>query len=647
MAALLIGFLDRQQSPRATLRLMMVGTVAMALTHLVADSIAGWSLAVLAILVLIAFIEGASIAVHPDAPMVAHFCGTIAATAIIEGPTPGRALQATVAVLVAGAGQILATALSVRFSGQIREFTLVATEIDEIAEALAAMASGPNPVDPDRRAQAVMDAAARHMTTTRRALLRSDLEQRVVELLALVLWAAERVRLEAKALVQAHSAGALPPDVDPGELAPQLRGARATLTRAADALRGKGATRDTALADLLLTTPDRWLRADHMAPALADLVAGTVAVCQERPVRGPGQATGWREWAARSRAAVTRGSLSFLLGRRIALAVLAAMLAATGLGLSHASWASNSVLSVFRPDAGATLSRIAARTIAVTAAGVVVVVVAAAAGGDRAWLFSMVALMMLISYWLGPTNYGIFGFAITVTVLLILAVTGADPLEIAKARWADTVVGCAVAVVVAFMMPVWRIQGLPASVAGLCRDLAAWLTRIGDTVSPAGPGAPSIALPGAGTGAADVTEVRVLGARVRDQVSDNLATFQVARFEPQAGVPVARLRMVFGELRLCAQAALAAENLIVRGWGGTDGHVPERLARNAACDASAIADLIQPTGSNRSPTATLEPNSEVGSPGSLAAALAAAAKHARTARRLVEGELAGSSNPDP
>lgn len=592
MAAMLVGFLDRQQSPRRTIRVMSAGTIALATTQLVANVLGPWPVLILALVVAIAFAEGASAGLDADAPIIAHFCGTIAATAAVTGSHAGPPGATAAAVLAAGALQTGLTWLSGRIDPRVREFGLVAHELDLIAAALDQLARDPDPRHPGPATRAHQESASRNMTATQRAIDRSDLSARMVELLTLVLWGADQVRIEARALA-AHGVAGTSPTVDavPAavSLSRQLHHTAATLRMGAQVLEQRGQARQRAATVLLESQNSQWLAGTHLAAARADFVAGVVQLTAEDPVRvGPSQPPAAR---AAITAALVPGSLSFRLGARIALSSLVAMLAAAGLGITHASWASNAVLSMLRPDGGATLPRIAMRAVAVSCAALTVVGVALAGDGRRVWLLAAMALAIYAGYWLGPVNYGVFGFTITVAVLMILAATGSDPLEIAQARWLDTLVGCAVALVAAFAMPVWRIEALPSTLAGASSALSDWLVTIARAAAdPAGH--------------RDIEALLRAGARVRDRVSDSLAVTALARLEPPGRMPIARLRLVLLNLRASAQSALAAEHLLVHG------SEPSPAAADIALRAGAVAaDLanalgrVGPGGMSRRPEA--------------------------------------------
>lgn len=579
MAAMLVGFLDRQQSPRRAIRVMSAGTMALAGTQLLANLLGPWPVLILVLVVVIAFAEGASTGLDPDAPIIAHFCGTIAATAAVTGSHAGPVGATAAAVLAAGAVQTALTALSGRLVPKVREFGLVAAELELIALALDRIAESPDPLRPDPAARERQEAASRRMTATQRDIGRSDLSAHLVELLTLVLWAADQVRIEARALALHGNAGTAPapaPDQVGLPLPEQLHATAATLRAGARVLQLHGRERAQAVALLLDAPGDQWLAGPRPAASRADFVAGIVQLAREEPVRvGPVSRRGVPVAVA---AALVPGGLPFRLGARIAGAALLAMLSATWLGIAHASWASNSVLSMLRPDGGATLPRIALRALAVSGAALTVVGVALAGDGRRSWLLVAMALAIYAGYWLGPVNYGVFGFAITVAVLMVLAATGADPLEIALARWLDTLVGCAVALLAAFLVPVWGIQAMPATVAGAAGALADWLASIGRAAGQP----PEMRNPDA---------VRRAGAQLRDRVSDCVAVFALARLEPAGAIPVAQLRLVLANLRASGQAALAAEHLLA--LGAVAPAPAAAIAVQAAEVAAEVASAVQ------------------------------------------------------
>jgi hypothetical protein len=630
IAALFIGVMDRQKSPRLTVRVMGVGTVAMAATHLVADSLAPWPLTVLLILVVIAFAEGASLAMHPDAPQVLHYCGTIAATALVVRPEAGGAALNTVVVLLAGGLQTLATALAWRFIPTVREDEAVAAQVALVADSLAALAATADLRAPDPSARSLAERAARQATAVQRVVARSDLATYRVELLTVVLWATEQARLAGRAASVVGSVAGGRDGGGAGEARRQLSATAATLRLGAGALAARGPARESAVEALLSTTESQWFQAAPLRPALADFQSSVLQLVREDPERVAPARAGAEEWRRRVRVAVTPGSLSFRLGLRIAVAAAAAMAVALGLGLVRASWAGNAALSIFRPDTGGTLPRIVLRAAGASAAAGVVVALALASGPNRGWMLLCMALAVYLAYWLGPTNYGLFGFAMSLSILMVLSAMGADPVVMAIGRCLDTLVGCAVCVAVAFLLPVWRVEQLPATLARSCRSLAGWLEAIaGQLAEP--------------ERERRLPPVRRQGELTRDLLSDTAAMLRVARTEPRRSVPVARLSLVFAHLADAAQATVAVEN--VMRLGSPADRASAAGARAAAGSMRACADAIDsppgqdrtPPGQDRTPPGQALESADGATPGAAGAAVAAVLEHADEALRVASG----------
>src|SRR5919109_3810266 len=124
------------------------------------------------------------------------------------------------------------------------------------------------------------------------------------------------------------------------------------------------------------------------------------------------------------------------------------------------------------PNGGGTLHRALLRAggtliggavcvlIVVTVANPLVLVVLAAA-------FTVVAMSLL------RVHYGLFTALVTPLSILLVAATTPGSLGVVGYRVGDILVGCAIAVVVGFLvLPSWERRAVPETVAGLVRALA-------------------------------------------------------------------------------------------------------------------------------------------------------------------------------
>lgn len=116
-------------------------------------------------------------------------------------------------------------------------------------------------------------------------------------------------------------------------------------------------------------------------------------------------------------------------------------------------WLTMTIAIVLRPDFSATFHRGILR-IAGTMAGLVL-----ATGlfrfphsGETAEIV-LLAVFAFLLRWIGPANYGIFVTAISALIVLLLAITGVNPAEAIEARAVNTVIGGAIALAAYSLWP--------------------------------------------------------------------------------------------------------------------------------------------------------------------------------------------------
>jgi uncharacterized membrane protein YccC len=124
---------------------------------------------------------------------------------------------------------------------------------------------------------------------------------------------------------------------------------------------------------------------------------------------------------------------------------------------AHAFWIPLTVAVVVRPEYGAVLARSVHRLTG-TVVGVIAVAVLLALTSSPAWIAGIAALSLGLAALGAPRLYGLAVVGITGSALLSVALTapaGLDP----WARLLDTVLGCAIAIVVGVLA--WPRRGLP------------------------------------------------------------------------------------------------------------------------------------------------------------------------------------------
>ena len=534
VAALLVGILDLRQPFRPRLWTMAIGTLSLAGTTLFTETFGFLPGVIGVLLVAIAFTEGAGIAVHRDVPVVMQLNGIIVATALLEPRSAVGGVSAALVVLAAGSVQTVASALdSWRVRGR-HEAEVTAKAVEEVASALRQAATG------DRRGALALERSARTMTAAQRTVTDGGSSATGLVELGRTLQIVDRLRVAGMAIVLGGG------PVDETDV---LR-----LTQLADAV-------------------DRQVVGLGIRPVHADVSA--------RRSSAEHDSGGVVRRRRTVRHALRPGALAFRFGIRLAVAALLAAAVGATAGLVHASWAVTACLSVLRPDGGPTLGRIGLRAVATSAAALVVVGEAALLG-DRPVAFAVMAVAFsFLMFWLGPTNYGLYGFFITVAVLSMLALASGDPRSMALGRWVDTLVGCAVALVAAFAVPAWRGRQVPDALATCCAALSREFTSLSVAVRTT-------------AGARDLAAVRTAGRATRDAITDALTTFNVAELEPGGRGSRPPLRSAFEEVRSCARMGVLAEDLMARGHPAR-----ERAARLATETASELQGAA--VGKRRTP----------------------------------------------
>jgi uncharacterized membrane protein YccC len=74
---------------------------------------------------------------------------------------------------------------------------------------------------------------------------------------------------------------------------------------------------------------------------------------------------------------------------------------------------------------------------------------------------ALIALFTFLMRWIGPSNYGIFGVAISALVVLLIAIAGTSPKEVIQARATNTVLGGVFALAAYAAWPSWERNRLP------------------------------------------------------------------------------------------------------------------------------------------------------------------------------------------
>ena len=229
---------------------------------------------------------------------------------------------------------------------------------------------------------------------------------------------------------------------------------------------------------------DRGVRPGADRVALGRRLAAAVRRPDAYPVRRPGHELEFGRPPARTllRQAVTPGSHALLVVTRVGVAALVAGFIGAGLGLAHAYWAiAAAVLVLYQGlDWTRTWYKGVQRT-AGTCAGLVLAAALLTAQPAGLWLMAALMLLQFAIEVSVIRNYALAVVFITPTALLIASRGGAVPGagQLVVARGADTVLGCAVALVVFRLLARHAVAGwVPKAVAGTLDAVATTLAYL-------------------------------------------------------------------------------------------------------------------------------------------------------------------------
>lgn len=242
---------------------------------------------------------------------------------------------------------------------------------------------------------------------------------------------------------------------------------------------------------------------------------------------------------------------AFRNGLRLAVAVGIAEAVALGFDISRGYWIALTVALVIKPDFASTITRGILRIIG-TIAAVLLVGLALLATGSPQWLMvAMVAVFAPMMMRWFSANYGLFAFAVTASVLILME-GGSPSLEVVILRFENTLIGAAIAVAAYFIRPAWRGDQLSDLLVEMVEAQRRWtvavLNALGSTSQ----------LPSVGQASTDnqesLSKMLLLGKQSRSAAGRALAAAQGAVIEPHNGEadPTAGLAV----LDACQHAAL-------------------------------------------------------------------------------------------
>jgi uncharacterized membrane protein YccC len=207
------------------------------------------------------------------------------------------------------------------------------------------------------------------------------------------------------------------------------------------------------------------IRAAASATAAKDNYLGD-AEAAERPSDSP---PAWRlhfqGYRARLLANFSLDSTVFRHALRMAVCLAIGDIIGRAIVLQRTYWIPMTIAIVLKPDFTSTFARGALR-IGGTIVGLVFAtllfhVIHAGLATDIA----LMAVFTLLLRWAGPANYGIFVFAVSGLVVLLIAVTGVPPANVIAARAMNTMLGGMLALVAYAIWPTWESTQTRAALA--------------------------------------------------------------------------------------------------------------------------------------------------------------------------------------
>jgi uncharacterized membrane protein YccC len=193
-----------------------------------------------------------------------------------------------------------------------------------------------------------------------------------------------------------------------------------------------------------------------------------------------------RETRDRSRWSILRANLAlqsavFRHALRLAVCVAAAEAVGRGVGLHRFYWLPMTVAILLRPDFSSTFSRGILR-MAGTLIGLVV-----ATAVYHVWPLSpihdavLAAVFVFLLRSVGPANYGVFTIMISAVVVYLFALLGVRPQEVVHARFVNTLLGGAVALLAYWVWPTWEHSQFPDILARLLESYRDYWKAIADS----------------------------------------------------------------------------------------------------------------------------------------------------------------------
>ena len=180
--------------------------------------------------------------------------------------------------------------------------------------------------------------------------------------------------------------------------------------------------------------------------------------------RQEGQQPLWLRFTGRLatlRANLTLDSAVFRHAIRLMLCVAAGDAYGRVLHPYRAYWIPMTIVIVLKPEFAITFSRGVLRVVGTLAGLALATALFHFLPIQVSTEIALIALFTFLMRWIGPSNYGIFGVAISALVVLLLAVAGISPKEVIQARATNTVLGGVFALAAYAAWPSWERNRMP------------------------------------------------------------------------------------------------------------------------------------------------------------------------------------------
>lgn len=480
-ASLFVGLQDRGAAPRYTARIMLAESVVLAAVIGVAGyfsehRVVTWGL-------LVAAAVGAGITAEHD-KAISRMLGDIMPVAAFLGLTTadrGEVLVWTAAVLYGGLLQAVMALFWVRISGDIPERRTVAAALVAVADHLDDALV--------RRSRATGKAAEDRLTEAAAVVARSDLSHDRRHGLRKLLGDAEVLRQEAAALRARLAFGV--GIIDTQEVVEVLVVASKALRETATALTSVGvpgmfdAKQEAALAELY---PCRLVAEQLAEDKLARPTARAIARQTLRVYRHVGELVGAAESRTDKRShPVTENLVEYfrhpttrdlLSGARLGFATVLAFVVARALHLPHGSWVAATTVALLRPDYRALTADTVTRALGTAVGAAIVLPMLLLTGHGSLFDLLLIGGIASVAFAVVTVNEGLFVIAMTVNTVFTRSIVGEDPLAAARLRVLDVMVGCALALVLLFAVPLSHGRRLNQDMAKYAEATADWVDAV-------------------------------------------------------------------------------------------------------------------------------------------------------------------------